>query len=77
MMCESECSHLGVLEGFVSSHECGFNRLGNRVNFACSSSLAQPRAGMVQPVTIVKDGRHTSESVHLLAEVKFTFLEAV
>ena len=61
----------------MSSRECGFDQLGSRVNFARSSSLAQSRARMFRPVKIVKNGRHTPELIHSLAEVKFTFLEAV
>jgi len=60
----------------VSSREYGFDRLGGRVNFA-RLSLAQSRTRMTRPVTIVRNGRHTSELIHSLAEVKFTFLEAV
>ena len=70
-------SHLRVLEGFVSSRERRFNRLGCRLDFARPISLAQPGAGMLQPVIIVKNVRRTSGPIHSLAEVEFALLEAM
>ena len=70
-------SHLGILEGFMSSCERRFDRLGGRLDFACPLGPTQPRAGMVQPIVIVRNGYYTSEPIYSLAEVKFTFLEPV
>ena len=72
-----EGSHLGILEGFVSSCESGFDRLGRRLDFARSLRLAQPRAGMLQPGTTVKKGHCTSELSYSLAEVNLPLVEAV
>lgn len=69
--------HLGILEGFMSPCECGFDRLGHCVNLACSLCLAQPGAGMLQSRTTVKTGHCNSKPSYSLAKVKLTILEAM
>ena len=63
-------SHPGISEGFV-------DQLGGRLNLARPLSLTQPSARMFQPVMVMRNIYHTSGLVYSLAEVKFTFLEAV
>ena len=70
-------SHLGIPKRFVSSCKRGFDRLGGRLDLARPSSLTQPSARMFQPVMVMGNRYHASDLVYSLAEVKFTFLEAV